>query len=60
MNNETFFEAGNGWQFQVDDNGHIRYKFRDSNVWDHLGTQLALGFIEWGQSEIWMEETDVD
>lgn len=56
MDNETFFEASNGWQFQVDLNGHVQYRFGYDEKWQHLGTQLALAFVEWAQSPIWTEE----
>lgn len=56
MDNETFFEASNGWQFQVDLNGHVQYRFGYDEKWQHLGTQLALAFIEWAQSPIWTGE----
>ena len=51
--NGTFFEASNGWQFRVNENGRMEYKFQDGKNWVHFGTQVGLGFIEWAQSEIW-------
>jgi hypothetical protein len=56
MSNETFFESSNGWQFQVSDSGHVQYRFQDDSQWTHLGTQLALGMIEWAQSPVWSGE----
>lgn len=58
MENETFFEARNGWQFKVDENGNMRYKFQEDTQWNYLGTQLTVGLIEWAQSEIWQERVD--
>lgn len=54
------FEASNGWQFRVNESGHVQYKFQDhrDNTWTHLGSQLALGFVEWAQSPFWMEEIE--
>ena len=54
--NGTFFEASNGWQFRVNGTGHMEYKFQDDLEWEHLGTQLGLGLVEWAQSPIWTEE----
>lgn len=56
--NETFFEASNGWQFRVSELGHMEYRFQDDSKWEHLGRQLGIGLIEWAQSPIWMEETE--
>lgn len=58
MNNDTYFEASNGWQFQVNGEGHMEYRFMDQEKWYHLSTQLGLGIIEWAQSDIWQEETE--
>lgn len=58
MDNKTFFEASNGWQFRVNPEGHIQYRFRDDDKWEYLGTQLGLGFIEWAQSPIWTEDEE--
>ena len=55
-NNGTFFEASNGWQFRVNETGHMEYRFQGERFWSHLGTQLGLGLIEWAQSDIWTEE----
>lgn len=55
MDNQTFFEASNGWQFKIDENGHTRYKFQDDVKWEYLGTQLVIGMVEWAQSPIWVE-----
>lgn len=54
--NGTFYEASNGWQFKVDENGHIVYRFQDENKWSYIGTQVALGLIEWAQTDVWTEE----
>lgn len=56
MKNETFFEASNGWQFKVDDEGHIVYKFQDDARWSYIGTQVGLGLIEWAQTDIWEDK----
>lgn len=55
--NETYFEASNGWQFRVNGDGHTQYRFQDDSRWNHLGTQLTLGLIEWAQSDIWTEKS---
>lgn len=56
MDNETFFEASNGWKFQVNRDGYVQYRFGHDGKWQYLGTQLALAFIEWALSPIWTEE----
>lgn len=56
--NGTVFEASNGWQFRVDEEGHIVHRFRDKNKWSYLGTQVGLGMIEWAQSEDWLESEE--
>lgn len=53
--NGTFFEASNGWQFKVDDDGHIVYRFQDENKWSYIGTQVGLGLIEWAQTDVCRE-----
>ena len=54
--NGTFFEASNGWQYQVNDEGHIVYRFGNDESWRHLGEQVGLGLIEWAQTDIWTEK----
>lgn len=54
--NDTYFEASNGWQYRVSPSGFMEYRFQGEQNWTHVGTQVGLGFIEWAQSDIWMEK----
>ena len=56
MNNGTYYEASNGWQFRVSEEGNMEYRFQGEEKWMHIGRQFGMGFIDWAQSGVWTEE----
>lgn len=59
MNPHTeVFESSNGWQYRVNEEGHIQYRFQNENKWSYLGTQVGIGLIEWAQTPFWTGEEE--